>query len=306
MRIALLGQQAFGKAVLEAFLEKGHEVAAMFVPPEAPGVRPDALKAAALERKLPAQSFKSYSGDEALRTIRDVEADLGVMAYVTQFVPQSFCTIPRRGTIQFHPSLLPLHRGPSSINWAIIQGRTKTGLSIFRPSDGLDEGPVLLQKEVEIGPDDTLGIVYFDRIFPLGVAALVEAAEAVVAGTAREWVQDESMATYEGWVREAESRIDWAKHIDRVWDLVRGCNPAPGAWTNWDGKRLQIFDAKKRPVHTFGEVRGVKPGQVTRADAGGFSVYAHGGFLDVERCRIGDGGKIAAAEAGLAAGSILG
>ena len=306
MRVAILGQQAFGKAVLEAFLAKGHAVAAVFVPPEAPGARPDPLKAAALEHKLPVRSFTSYSSDEARETIKALGVDLGIMAYVTQFVPQSFSTVPRHGTIQFHPSLLPLHRGPSSINWAIIQGRTKTGLSIFRPSDGLDEGPVLLQKEVAIGPDDTLGTVYFERIFPQGVAALIEAADAVLAGTSTEWVQDEGQASYEGWVREAESRIDWAKHIDRVYDLVRGCNPAPGAWTEWQGRELQIFDAKKHPVRTFGEVRGVKPGQVTRVDAKGFAVYAHGGFLAVERCRVGEGAKIAASEAGLVVGAVLG
>jgi methionyl-tRNA formyltransferase len=306
MRVALIGQQAFGRAVLEAFIGKGHEVAAVFVPPEAPDTRPDPLKAAALERSLPVHSFKSYGSQEALGTIRALAADLGIMAYVTQIMPQSFCTVPKHGTIQFHPSLLPLHRGPSSINWAIIQGRTTTGLSIFRPSEGIDEGPLILQKAVPIGPDDTLGTVYFDRIFPLGVAALLEAAELEVVDQAKEWAQDESQATYEGWVRDAESHIDWAKHIDSVYNLVRGCNPAPGAWTSVGGRRLSIFDAKKRPVRTFGEVRGVKPGQVARADARGFAVYAHGGFLEVERCRWDNGPKIAAGEAGLAAGAMLG
>jgi methionyl-tRNA formyltransferase len=306
MRIAIIGQQAFGKAVLEAFVAKGHEVAGVFVPPEAPGARPDPLKAAGLERKLPVLSFKSYNSDEARDAITRMNVDLGIMAYVTQFVPQSFCLLPRHGTIQFHPSLLPLHRGPSSINWAIMAGRTKTGLTIFRPSDGLDEGAVLLQKEVAIGPDDTLGSVYFDRIFPLGVAALIEAAEAVVAGRAREDVQDESQATYEGWVREAESRIDWAAHIDRIYDLVRGCNPAPGAWTRWGERRLQLFDARKIVARTFGAVKGLKPGQVARSEGESFTVYAQGGFLEVSRCRIDEGKKIAGNEAGIAPGTILG
>src|SRR6185437_4975226 len=174
MRVAILGQQAFGKAVLDAFLERGHDVAAAFVPPEAPGSRADPLKDAALARNIPVQSFRSYGSDEARDTMTRLAAELGIMAYVTQLVPQSFCTLPKHGTIQFHPSLLPLHRGPSSINWAIIQGRTRTGLTIFRPVDGLDEGPVLLQKEVAIGPDDTVGSLYFDKIFPLGVTALLE------------------------------------------------------------------------------------------------------------------------------------
>jgi methionyl-tRNA formyltransferase len=306
MRVAILGQQAFGKAVLEAFLQKGHGVGGVFVPPETLGARPDALKAAAQELNLPVHSFRSYSSDAARETLAAAKVDLAVMAYVTQFVPQSFCALPANGTIQFHPSLLPLHRGPSAISWAIMQGRTKTGLTIFRPSDGLDEGPVLLQKEVAIGPDDTLGTVYFDRIFPMGVAALVETAEAVIAGTAREQVQDESNATYEGWVREAEARIDWAQHIDRIYDIVRGCNPAPGAWTVWEGKRLQIFDARKTIARTFGAVRGLKPGQVAGVGGESFTVHAQGGFLEVLRCRIDDGRKITGGEAGLAAGIVLG
>ncbi|HUZ71552.1 MAG TPA: methionyl-tRNA formyltransferase [Stellaceae bacterium] len=306
MRIAIIGQQAFGKAALEAFEARGHTVAGVFVAPEKPGARPDPLKQAAVERNLPVHSFTSYATPEAAETMRGLAVDLGIMAYVTQFIPQAFCALPRHGTIQFHPSLLPLHRGPSSINWAVIQGRTETGLTIFRPDDGLDEGPVLLQKTVAIGPDDTIGSVYFDKIFPAGVAALIEAAEAVHAGTAHETVQDESRATYEGWVREAEAHIDWAKHIDRIYDLVRGCNPAPGAWTRWDGKRLQLFDAKKIIARRFAEVRGMKLGQVARVGAESFTVHAQGGFIEVLRCRIEDGAKIKGAEAGIAAGTILG
>ena len=306
MRLAIIGQQAFGKAVLEAFAAKGHDVAGVFVPPQDPGARPDALAEAASGAGVPAHPIRSYASDEAQEILRRIAVELAVMAYVTQFVPQSFCTIPAHGTIQFHPSLLPLHRGPSAINWAIIQGRTETGLSIFRPSDGLDEGPVIVQKKIEIGPDDTLGTIYFDKIFPAGVAALIEAAEAVVAGAAREWRQDEANATYEGWVRAPEARIDWSKHIDRVYDLVRGCNPAPGAWTEWDGKRLTIFDARKRIARSFGEVRNLKPGQVSALGGDRFTVHAQGGFLDVMRCRIDDGKKIAGPEAGIAAGTILG
>jgi len=208
--------------------------------------------------------------------------------------------------IQFHPSLLPLHRGPSSINWAIIQGRSKTGLTIFRPTDGLDEGAVILQKEVEIGPDDTLGSVYFDRIFPLGVKALLEAADAVVAGKARETLQDESKATYEGWCRAAESQINWANHADKIYDLIRGCNPAPGAWTKWGEKKVYLFESKKIPVHVFATVKGFKPGQVMKVEGGSFTICAHGGLIEVQRCRIDDGKKIAGGEAGIEAGTILG
>ena len=173
MRVAIIGQQDYGKAVLEAFLERGDEVAGVFVAPDKEGAKPDPLKVAALEKGLKLFQFPSYRKPEAQQALRDLGVDLGIMAYVLLFAPQEFVTIPKRGTIQYHPSLLPRHRGPSSINWAIIQGSTRTGLSIFRPTDGLDEGPVILQKACAIGPDDTLGSMYFDKLFPLGVTAMI-------------------------------------------------------------------------------------------------------------------------------------
>ena len=306
MRVAIIGQQAFGGAVLNAFAERGHEVAGVFVPPAAPGARPDPLRAAAEQRGVAVFDFPRYTAPEAQAALRGRDVDLGIMAYVLAFVPQAFCTIPRHGTIQFHPSLLPQHRGPSSINWAIIQGRTRTGLTIFRPTDGLDEGPVLLQKAVEIGPDDTVGSVYFDRIFPLGVAALVEAAELVVAGRAEERVQDEAHATYEGWVHDAEAEIHWATHVDGVYDLIRGCNPAPGAWTRVAGRKLTIFDARKSVARTFGAIRGKTIGEVVAVGEKSFTVGGQGGFIEVLRCRLDDGPKIAAGEAGLKPGTRLG
>lgn len=306
MRLVIIGQQAFGKSVLDKCLERGHEVAAVFVPPQAPGSKPDPLRAGAQEKGIAVHDPAKYTTPEPHAVLEALRPEIALMAYVTAFVPQSFVNLPKHGTVQFHPSLLPLHRGPSSINWAVMQGRTETGLTIFRPTDGLDEGPVILQKRVAIGPDDTTGSIYFDRIFPMGVEAIVEAAELVVAGKHTETVQDESKATYEGWVKEAECRINWANHVDFTYNIIRGCNPAPGAWTTLDGKKLTIFDARKRIAPTFGAVKGKKLGQITEVGPKSFTVHGQGGFIEVLRCRIGDGPKIAANEAGLAAGTILG
>jgi methionyl-tRNA formyltransferase len=305
MKLALIGQQAFGRAALDKFRERGDTIAGVFVAPEKPGSKPDPLRARAEELGIPVFQFQRYSADEPLATLRGLAVDIGIMAYVTQFVPQTFVNIPKHGTIQFHPSLLPAHRGPSSINWPIMLGKSETGLTIFRPSDGLDEGPVVLQKNIAIGPDDTLGSVYFDRIFPQGVAALVEAADLVVSGRAQERVQDESLASYEGWVRDAESRISWGHPLDVVYNLIRGCNPQPGAWAMTGGKRLQIFDARKIPARTFGSVKGLKLGEVAAITAEGFTVHAHGGFIEVLRCRIDNGAKIAGKDAGIVPGTIV-
>src|SRR5690242_8323527 len=218
MKIAIIGQQDFGKAVLDAFLARGDQVAAVFCAPEKEGARPDALRVAAQGQGIKVHQFASLRAPEASAAMREAGAEIGIMAYVLQFAPQEFVTIPKRGTIQYHPSLLPKYRGPSSINWPIIRGETETGLTIFRPSDGLDEGAVILQKKTPIGPDDTLGTVYFDRLFPMGVAALLEAADLVMAGKHTETVQDESQASYQGWCRSGEVKIDWAKPVDQVYN----------------------------------------------------------------------------------------
>ena len=164
MKIAIIGQQDFGKSVLDAFLARGDEVAGVFCAPEKEGAKPDALRVAAQEKGLRLFQFPSLKDGQACDTMKALDVDIGIMAFVLQFAPQDFVKIPRHGTIQYHPSLLPKYRGPSSINWAIIKGEIKTGLTIFRPNDGLDEGEVILQKETPVNADDTLGSVYFDRL----------------------------------------------------------------------------------------------------------------------------------------------
>jgi methionyl-tRNA formyltransferase len=309
MRIAIVGQRDFGKAVLDAFVQRGDTVGGIFCAPEKPGETPDPLRLAAEQRGIPVFRLPSLRVAEARQALTSLDVELAVLAYVLQFVPQDFATIPRHGTIQFHPSLLPRYRGPSSINWPIILGDSRTGLSIFRPTDGLDEGPVLLQKETPIGPDDTTGKVYFERLFPMGVAALLEAADLVVGGKAHSAEQDGSKASYEGWCREPEARISWHTHVDPLYDLIRGCNPAPGAWTLFNNKKLQIFDARKHAARTFSQAKGTI-GAITAIGEQSVVVAAQGGQIEVFKVKYDGGKKLAApqfcAEAGASLGSILG
>ncbi len=295
MRIAIIGQQDFGKAVLEAFLARGDEVAGVFCKPESAGEKPDALRAAAESHGLKVFQFASLKSAEAEAALRGLNADIGIMAYVLQFVPQSLTSIPKHGTIQYHPSLLPRYRGPSSINWPIARGDTETGLSIFRPTDGLDEGPVILQKRCAIGPDDTLGDVYFNNLFPLGVSAMLEAADLVVAGKHTETAQDERQASYEGWFKSEEARINWANHVDQVYNLIRACNPAPGAWTELAGMRVALFDCRKHPVRRFADVQG-KPGDIVKITDSSLFINAQGGQIEVLKLRPEGGKKMSAAE----------
>jgi methionyl-tRNA formyltransferase len=305
MRVAIIGQQDFGRAVLEAFLERGDTVAGIFVAPDKEGAKPDPLRAAAQERGLSVFQFPSYRKREAHVALRQLNVDIGIMAYVLLFAPQEFVTIPKHGTIQYHPSLLPKYRGPSSINWPIARGDTRTGLTIFRPTDGLDEGPVILQKEVAIGADETLADVYFNKLFPIGVKAMLEAADLVVAGRHTEVVQEESEASYEGWFRTAEAKINWHSHVDQVYNLIRASSPAPGAWTTLNGKKLQIFDARKRPARRFADVAG-KIGEVAEVTDTGFTVTAQGGQIEVLRAKPEDGKKAAAGDVAGSIGIVVG
>ncbi|MGI4797451.1 MAG: methionyl-tRNA formyltransferase [Janthinobacterium lividum] len=304
MKVVLIGQQAFGKAVLDAFLARGDTVAAVFCAPEKG--RPDPLRLAGEAAGIPTHMFPKLGSPEALDALRAADADIGIMAYVTQFVSQEFCAVPTHGTIQFHPSLLPLHRGASAMSWSIILGRRETGFTIFRPSDGLDEGPVIFTRTVEITPTDTLVTVYFGKIFPQGVAGLLEAADLVLAGKGNATAQVEDTATYEGIIGDAESQIHWHQHVDQVFDLIRGCDPAPAAWTTYDGRRLDLFDAEKQPARTFAEVKGKKMGQLIAVSADGALIQAQGGAILAKRVRLDGGKKIAPTDADLTPGTILG
>ena len=305
MKAAIVGQQDFGKAVLEAMLARGDEITAVFCAPEKEGARADTLRVAAQEKGIKVYQFKSLKAPEAVDAMKAANADIGIMAYVLQFAPQDFVNIPKHGTIQYHPSLLPKYRGPSSISWPIICGEKETGLTIFRPSDGLDEGAIILQKKTPIGPDDTLGSIYFDRLFPMGVAAMLEAADQVLAGRHTETVQDESQATYEGWCRDAESKINWANHSSMVYNLIRGCSPAPGAWTTFNGVRLWVYEARLEKVATFGAVKG-RIGEVVESDGGKLVVSSQSGRIHVLKGKLGEGKKLAGDALGIAPGSIFG
>jgi methionyl-tRNA formyltransferase len=308
MRIVVHGQQPFGKAVLEALIKRGENDVADYVAPEKEGAKADPLKEAALAAKLPVYQPSSYKDPKVWEEFKALKPDLQVMAFVTLFVPEDFLNIPTHGSIQYHPSLLPAYRGASAINWPIIKGETETGLSIFWPDNGLDTGDVLIQKKTPISNTDTLGTVYFDRLFPMGVEAMMESVDLVKAGKAPKIKQDEAKATYEGLCREGNAKIDWGKPWEQIDRLIRGCNPAPGAWTTLNGAKLKIFDAKPMPAKDPKGIAG-KLGEVAAVEADGFTVVCADGRFKVTRVQPADGKKIDAGEwakgANLAKGAIL-
>jgi methionyl-tRNA formyltransferase len=295
MRIVLHGQQAFGQAVLERLLERGEDVVAVCCAPTKEGKPEDPLVELAREKGLPVHQPASWKTPEALELMKSFNADVCMMAYVLLFVPQEVRDAPKYGTFQYHPSLCPEHRGPSSINWPIAMGKTRTGLSIFWPDDGLDEGPMMLQKTCEIGPDETLGDVYFKKLFPMGVDAMIEGLELVKAGVIIKHDQRLKDGSYESWFGKVAAEIDWSKPVADVYNIIRAANPAPGAWTTFNGSELKIYDSAR--VDGTGAA-----GEVVSVDENGVTVQGNGGRILIKRVRPADGGKMAASEWASAAG----
>jgi len=292
MRIVLFGQAAFGAKSLEALLADGQEVVAAYVPPDPPSGKLDPLKQAALAHGVPVLQPRSYRDDAVLREYRALAPDLSVLAFVTDIIPPSYFEAPTAGAICYHPSLLPRHRGASAINWAVIMGDERTGLTIFWPDEGIDTGPILLQRTVEIGPDDTTGSLYFDRLFPLGVEAIVESVRLIREGRAPRTPQPTEGATYEPPCDDRAAAVDWSLPARRVHDLVRGCDPQPGAYGVWNGEKIRLYGAR------LAEPSQLPHGTVVTTGADGLRIALDGGTLLVSKARGETGEK---ADAGVLA-----
>lgn len=304
-KIALFGQAAFAKDVLLRLLEAGHELVAVYAPPA--GARPDPLAEEAGQRGLRLLRHKAFRRQgqaiaERVDEYRALGAELNVLPYTTVILPPEIVDAPPLGSLCFHPSLLPAFRGGAAIPWQIILGARETGVTVFRPDAGVDTGPIVVQKGgVAIDPTDNAATLYFQKLYPLGVEAVLEAVDAVDRGTARLRAQSEAGASFQGLVTDAVARIDWERPASELDRLVRGCDPSPGARAErTSGEPVRLFDA--RLLHDAG---GEAPGTVLGLEAGRLVVAARGGRLALGKLRIGTGAKLAAAEAGLEAGERL-
>ena len=304
MRLIVMGQQAFGKDALAKLLEAGRDdVVAVYCEPDREGKPVDPIKEFALEKGLPVHQPANFNDQATLDTLASIDADLMIMAFVNVFVPEAARDTPKHGSICFHPSLLPLHRGPSAVNWPIIMGSTKSGFSWFYPSDGLDEGDSLLQWECDIEPDDTVINLYFKKIYQPAVDSVLQVCDLFRAGNPPHIVPDEDLATYERRCVKKHAKIDWNKPVSQVYNLIRGTNPAPGAWTTLNGVEVQVYDSARVPGD------GVSSKIIDISDAG-VTVQCIGGRIQIQRVRPAGEGKVAstewAASAGLSVGDILG
>ncbi len=297
MRVIIIGQAPFGAKTLEALKAAGENVVAVYTPPDKPGHKFDPLKESALKNNVPVFQPEKYRSDVVFDQFAGLRPDLLVLAFVTAIMPSRYFNAASHGAICYHPSLLPRHRGASAVNWAIIMGDTRTGLSIFWPDDGIDTGPVLLQKGVAIAPGDTAGSLYFNQLFPMGIEALTESVALVREGKAPKTPQESTGATYEPPCDDRVAAIDWDKSGGEVYNLVRGCDPQPGAYARIRDTRVRFYAASFRAGDT-----GRAPGTIAGKDKEGLRIAVAGGELLVAKVRADSGGKMDSAEWASASG----
>lgn len=267
-----MGTPDFAVPSLERLSGSAHEVVAVVTRPDRPKgrgrqVAPPPVKSAAQRLGLPVLQPESLRDAAFLASLRDMKADLfAVVAFA--ILPRAVLRVPRLGSVNLHPSLLPKYRGAAPIQWAVIRGEQETGVTIFRLSPRVDAGDLLLQRRVPIGPEETAGALY-DRLKGLGAEVLLEAVDGLEAGTVNPQPQPEEGATSAPKLEKEDGRLDWAQTAGSIRNRVRGTNPVPGAFTVWNGKELK--------VHRAAEVdENGPPGTVVAADVREGPVVAAG------------------------------
>jgi methionyl-tRNA formyltransferase len=288
MRIIIVGQGPFGEKVLDTLISRGEDVVGVFCPKDKRG---EAMAATAEDSGVALFRPNKMKDAEVQETYLELRPDLVILAFVTDIIPEVLLDIPPIGTICYHPSLLPRHRGASGINWAVIQGDTRTGLTILWVDKGIDTGPILLQKEIEITPQDTTGSLYFNSLFPLGIEAIVEAVELIKSGKAPKISQDDALATYEPPCDDRVAAVDWSKPAYDVYNLVRGCDPQPGAYSILKGEKVKFYKASL--IET---TEASSPGQVISIGAGEVVVALNGGTFKIGKMKGEKGAKLVADE----------
>ncbi len=259
MRIAFMGSPAFAVPALNALVDVGHTIVAVYCQPPRPAgrghrARPCAVQEAAerlgLRVRTPAR-LRNNTDEQAAFAALDLDA--AVVAAYGLILPQAMLSAPRRGCLNIHASLLPRHRGASPIQAAILAGDTASGVSIMRMEEGLDTGPVLLMEATPITARTTTPDLH-DRLAAIGAGLIVRA----LAEYPPALPQDDAAATYAPKLGKADGVLDWSLPADALDRRVRALNPWPGTTTLLDGAPLKVLDA----IHTEVMVGGAAPGTV--------------------------------------------
>ena len=249
MKIVIIGQSVFARDVYSGLKEDGHEIVGVYTVPDQNN-REDALATVAAKDNVPVFKLsrwrvKGKPIPEVFEQYKQLNADLNVLPFCTQFIPMEVIEYPKHQSIIYHPSLLPKHRGASSINWTLIQGDTKSGFTVFWADDGLDEGPILLQKECDVGINDTVESLYNRFLFPAGVEGVREAVDLIAKGRAPRLPQPAEGASYEPILNKNElTFLKWNQLTGtQVHNFIRGMDKVPGATIILNGEQVKLYSS---------------------------------------------------------------
>ena len=283
MKIIYMGTPDFAVAPLEAILKAGHEVTAVVTQPDRQKgrgreVQYSPVKECALSYGIPVLQPLKIKEKDAVEELRKYPADIFVVAAFGQLLSEEILNMPRLGCINIHASLLPAYRGAAPIQWCVINGEEKTGVTIMQMAKGMDTGDILLQKEVVLDEKETGGSL-FDRLMETGAELIVEALPKIEAGELTPVVQKEELATYAGKITKDMGNIDFAKSAVTIERLIRGLNPWPSAFTHYKGKILKIWEADV--VSECANVENPVPGTVIAMDKESFTLATGEGALKI-------------------------
>lgn len=300
----MIGQSLFGKEVYKELVKEGHQVVGVFTIPDKDG-KADPLGAEAEKDGVPVFKFprwrlKGQAIPEVVEKYTALGAELNVLPFCSQFIPMEVIDAPKHGSIIYHPSILPRHRGASAINWTLMQGDKIGGFSVFWADDGLDTGDILLQKECEVLPEDTVNSIYNRFLFPEGVKGMVEAVRLIAEGKAPRIPQPVEGATYDPMQKKENAKINWDQPGEAIHNFIRGNDKVPGAWTEVNGTKLTFFGSSftssgPNPDGQPLEIPGAsKPGVVTK---NGLVLFGNDGkWLIVKNIKFEDGKMIPASQ----------
>ena len=297
MRVVFMGTPEFAVPSLKALLDAGYGVVGVFTQPDRPVGRGHKLAACpvkklAVERGVPVYQFERLRNEEGLACLRALAPDIVVTAAFGQILSQALLDVPKMGTVNVHASLLPAYRGAAPINWCILNGETRTGVTTMLTDAGVDTGDMLLRRETDIGEVETAAELSV-RLSQLGAELLIETLKGYIAGEIAPVKQDERLASRQPMLKKEMGLIDWTRSAKEIACQARGLDPWPSAWTDCLGGTLKIYRA--RPAMGEGE-----PGTVLRSSAKeGLFVACGEGALEVLEMQA-PGGKRMSARAYLA------
>ncbi len=285
MKIVFMGTPDFALASLDKLIDGGYEIAAVVTQPDRPKGRgkkltPPPVKERALGAGLRVLQPERVKDSGFIEALKELSPDIIIVVAYGQILPEEIINLPAMGCINVHASLLPKYRGAAPINWCIINGESRTGVTTMYMDKGMDTGDILLQRETEIGENETAGELH-ERLAALGADLLLETLEGLQRNEVERKAQDHSAATYAPQLDRETGRVDWNSDAKSIYNLIRGTNPWPGCYTVYKGERMKLWEAKVLEQKSRGTA-----GKVLEAGHGGMLVQAGSGTLLVTKIQM--------------------